>query len=163
MPYYQPAVVYGEWPYPSYPPLYFAPPPGYVTASALAGGVAFGAGVAVGHAAWGNCNWGGHNINVVSNKNINNFNRNEANFNKWEHNPDHRRGVRYNNDAVRQKYARTDLQAGKQMRQDFRGRDGERVLDPDRPNAGNRPMRQPSRCRQPRASRCRRARTRRRR
>ena len=140
VPYYQPAVVYGEWPYPAYPPLYFAPPPGYVTASALAAGVAFGAGVAVGHAAWGNCNWGGHNLNVVSNRpvNVNNFNRNEANFNRWEHNPDHRQGVRYNNDAVRQKYARTDLQAGQQMRQDFRGRDGERVLDPDRPNAGNR-------------------------
>ncbi len=38
VPYYQPAVVYGEWPYPAYPPLYFAPPPGYVTASALAAG-----------------------------------------------------------------------------------------------------------------------------
>ncbi len=53
VPYYQPAVVYGDWPYPAYPPLYFAPPPGYVTASALAAGVAFGAGVAVGHAVWG--------------------------------------------------------------------------------------------------------------
>ena len=141
VPYYQPAVVYGEWPYPAYPPLYFAPPPGYVTASALAAGVAFGAGVAVGHAVWGSCNWGGHNINVVSNRsvNINNFNRNEANFDKWEHNPDHRHGVRYNNDAVRQKYARTrPARPSEQMRQDFRGKNGERVLDPDRPNAGNR-------------------------
>ena len=115
VPYYQPAVVYGNWPYPAYPPLYFAPPPGYVTAGALAAGVAFGAGVAAGYAIWGNCNWAGHNINVVSNRsvNINNFNRNTANFNKWEHNPDHRHGVRYNNDAVRQKYARTDAQAGR--------------------------------------------------
>ena len=134
VPYYQPAVVYGDWPYPAYPPLYFAPPPGYVTAGAFAAGVAFGAGVAAGYAIWGNCNWAGHNINVVSNRsvNINNFNRNTANFNKWEHNPDHRHGVRYNNDAVRQRYARTDAQAGRQLREDFRGRDGERVLDPDR-------------------------------
>ena len=142
VPYYQPAVVYGSWPYPAYPPLYFAPPPGYVTASALAAGVAFGAGVAAGYAIWGNCNWAGHNINVVSNRsvNINNFNRNTANFNKWEHNPDHRQGVRYNNDEVRQKYARTDAQAGRQARQDFRGKNGERVLDPDRrPDAGDRP------------------------
>ena len=72
--------------------------------------------------------------------NINNFNRNTANFNKWEHNPDHRHGVRYNNDEVRQKYARTDAQAGRQARQDFRGKNGERVLDPDRrPDAGDRP------------------------
>ena len=114
VPYYQPAVVYGSWPYPAYPPLYFAPPPGYVTASALAAGVAFGAGVAAGYAVWGHCNWAGHNINVLSNRsvNINNFNRNTANFTNWEHNPDHRHGVRYNNDAVRQKYARTDAQAG---------------------------------------------------
>ena len=149
VPYYQPAVVYGEWPYPAYPPLYFAPPPGYVTASALAAGVAFGAGVAAGYAIWGRCNWAGHNINVVSNRsvNINNFNRNTANFNKWEHDPDHRHGVRYNNDAVRQRYARTDAQAGRQLREDFRGRDGERVLDPDRhlgsgdlrPGVGDRP------------------------
>ncbi len=141
VPYYQPAVVYGSWPYPAYPPLYFAPPPGYVTASALAAGVAFGAGVAAGYAVWGHCNWAGHNINVVSNRsvNINNFNRNTANLTNWEHNPDHRHGVRYNNDAVRQKYARTDAQAGRQVRQDFRGRDGERVLDPDRrPDAGER-------------------------
>jgi len=141
VPYYQPAVVYGSWPYPAYPPLYFPPPPGYVAAGALAAGVAFGAGVAAGYALWGNCNWAGHNINVVANRpvNINNFNRNTANFNRWEHNPDHRHGVRYNNDAVRQRYARTDSQAGRQLRQDFRGRDGERVLDPDRrPDAGDR-------------------------
>ena len=141
VPYYQPAVVYGEWPYPAYPPLYFAPPPGYVTASALAAGVAFGAGVAAGYAVWGHCNWAGHNINVVSNRsvNINNFNRNTANFAKWEYDPDHRHGVRYNNDAVRQKYARTDAQAGRQVREDFRGKNGERVLDPDRrPEAGDR-------------------------
>ena len=142
VPYYQPAVVYGAWPYPAYPPLYFAPPPGYVTASALAAGVAFGAGVAVGHAVWGSCNWGGHNINVVNNKsvNINNFNRNEANFTEWQHNAEHRHGVRYNNDAVRQQFARHSDQAERQFRQDFRGKNSER--DPDRrdgQNAGDRP------------------------
>jgi Protein of unknown function (DUF3300) len=143
VPHYQPAVVYGAWPYPAYPPLYFAPPPGYVTAGALAAGVAFGAGVAVGHAVWGSCNWGAHNINVVSNRSVdvNNFNRNTANFNKWEHNPDHRHGVHYNNDAVRQQYASHGDQAARQFRQDFRGRDGERPVNPERrdgSNAGNR-------------------------
>ncbi len=142
VPYYQPAVVYGEWPYPAYPPLYFAPPPGYVAAGALAAGVAFGAGVAAGYALWGSCNWAAHNINVVSNRpvNIANFNRNEASFTRWEHNADHRHGVRYNNDAVRKKYAKTDMQAGRQMRQDFRGRNGERVFDSEHPSpqAGDR-------------------------
>src|SRR5262249_8610250 len=40
VPYYEPAVVYGAWPYPDYAPYYFAPPYGYVTAAALATGVA---------------------------------------------------------------------------------------------------------------------------
>ena len=70
--------------------------------------------------------------------NINNFNRNDINnFNKWEHNADHRHGVKYNNADVRQKFAKTDTQAGKAARQDFRGKDGQKVLDPDRP--GDRP------------------------
>ena len=29
VPYYDPAVVYGAWPYPDYSPYYFPPPPGY--------------------------------------------------------------------------------------------------------------------------------------
>jgi hypothetical protein len=141
VPYYQPAVVYGAWPYPAYPPYYWPPPPGYVAASAYATGVAFAAGVAVGYAAWGNCDWDRHSINVVNrNVNINNITRND--FSPWAHDPDHRHGVRYNNDAVRQRYARTDPQAaaGRDQRLDFRGRDGQPVLDPagSRPDAGDR-------------------------
>ena len=53
---------------------------------------------------------------------------------------DHRHGVKYNNADVRQKFAKTDVQAGKQARQDFRGKDGQKVLDPnrDRPRGGDR-------------------------
>ncbi|MET0277348.1 MAG: DUF3300 domain-containing protein [Pseudorhodoplanes sp.] len=49
VPYYDPAVVYGAWPYPSYPPYYF-PTPGYIAGGLIATGVAFGVGYAVG--AW---------------------------------------------------------------------------------------------------------------
>ena len=73
VPYYQPAVVYGAWPYPAYPPYYFAPPPGYVAAGAFAAGVAFGAGVAVGYAAWGRCDWATsrhHRGNDTQNNNL---------------------------------------------------------------------------------------------
>ena len=48
----------------------------------------------------------------------------------WVHNADHRHGVKYNNADVRQKYAKTDIQAGKGARQDFRGKEGQKVLDP---------------------------------
>ena len=137
VPYYEPAVVYGDWPYPDYAPYYFPPPPGYFTRGALAAGIAFAAAAAVRSAFWSNCDWGRGNINVVTNRsaNINNINRG-----KWEHNPDHRHGVRYGNADVRQKFAKTDIQAGKVARQDYRGKDGQKVLEPDRdrPGAGDR-------------------------
>jgi hypothetical protein len=142
VPYYEPAVVYGDWPYPDYAPYYFPPPYGYIPGAALATGVAFAAGVAARYAFWGNCDWGRRNINVANrNVNINNFDRsNINNFTKWEHNADHRHGVKYNNADVRQKFAKTDIQAGKAARQDFRGKDGQKVLEPDRgrPGAGDR-------------------------
>ena len=110
VPYYEPAVVYGDWPYPDYAPYYFPPPSGYFAGGVLAAGIAFTAGVAIRHAFWGNCDWGRRNINVVSNRSvdINNINRG-----RWEHNVDHRHGVKYNNADVRQKFAKTDVQAGK--------------------------------------------------
>jgi Protein of unknown function (DUF3300) len=55
VPYYDPAVVYGEWPYADYPPYYFAAPP-YIGAGVVAAGIAFGAAIAIGR--WGNY-WGG--------------------------------------------------------------------------------------------------------
>jgi uncharacterized protein DUF3300/endosialidase-like protein len=137
VPYYEPAAVYGDWPYPDYAPYYFPPPYGYIPGAALATGVAFAAGVAVRHAFWGNCDWGRGNINIVANRSVDIGNINRG---KWEHNPNHRQGVKYNNADVRQKFAKTDIQAGKVARQDFRGKDGQKVLEPDRdrPGAGDR-------------------------
>ena len=56
VPYYNPSVVYGEWPYPSYPPYYYPPAPAYYGGALLATGLAFGAGVALG--AWASGGWG---------------------------------------------------------------------------------------------------------
>ena len=53
VPTYNPAVVYGAWPYPAYPP-YAYYPPGYIAGAAIT----FGVGMAVGAAMWGGCNWG---------------------------------------------------------------------------------------------------------
>src|SRR5579863_6214252 len=88
VPYYDPSVVYGGWPYPSYPPYYW-PAPGYIAGGIIATGLAFGAGYALGRWAsggyWGGgFNWGGNNINVNRNVNINNINRGN---NNWVHNP----------------------------------------------------------------------------
>jgi hypothetical protein len=142
VPYYDPAVVYGAWSYPAYPPYYFPPPAGYIAGAAIATGVAFGVGYAVGRWAsggnyWGGgCNWGNNNINV--NRNID-VNRN-INVNNWQHNSYHRRGVAYNNTNVQQRFGNNTIRNGSQTRLDFRGRSGNQVLQPgagdNRPNLG---------------------------
>lgn len=146
VPYYDPTVVYGPWPYPAYPPYYW-PAPGYIAAGVIATGLAFGAGYAlgrwVGGGYWGGgFNWGGNNINVNRNVNINNFNNfNRGNGNNWTHNPVHRQGVRYANANVAAKFGgnRNAVAGGAQNRMDFRGRGGNQVLNPGAGGAGNRP------------------------
>src|SRR4029077_8957461 len=136
VPYYDPATVYGEWPYAAYPPTYFGYP-SYIGAGVVAAGLAFGAGWAIGR--WGNywgggCNWGNRNLDVNHYNKINNIGNN------WQHNPSHRQGVRYNNAHVQQRFGNNNLKAGVSNRMDFRGRDGQQVLRPgqDRPGAGDR-------------------------
>jgi hypothetical protein len=147
VPYYDPSVVYGPWPYTDYPPYYW-PAPGYIAAGVIATGVAFGAGYAVGR--WvsngyrwgGGFNWGGNDVLANRPVNINNINANN-----WTHNPVHRQGVRYNNSDVAAKFGnRTSIAGGAKNRMDFRGRGGQEVLRPGGGNArpdnlaaGNRP------------------------
>jgi Protein of unknown function (DUF3300) len=132
VPAYNPTVVYGAWPYPSYPPAYYPPPPGYYVGSALATGLAFGAGIAITGAlwGWGRPNWGAGNVNVNVNRfnsiNVNRYNNFSSNnrtisSNTWQHNPDHRRGVGYTNPQVRQQY-RPNSAANTATRNEFRGR-----------------------------------------
>ncbi|HTE89201.1 MAG TPA: DUF3300 domain-containing protein [Terriglobales bacterium] len=118
VPSYDPTVVYGAPPpaYPYYPYTY----PGYVPGTALA----WGAGIALGAAAWGtwggggwgwNCGWGHGNVDVnINNKYVNNYNKNvnknfnQANFNKqggqWQHNPQHRGNAPYGNRDTANKF-----------------------------------------------------------
>ncbi|MEM8574484.1 MAG: DUF3300 domain-containing protein [Pseudomonadota bacterium] len=138
VPYYDPNVVYGTWPYPTYQPYYYPPPPGYRFGSALATGLAWSAGFAIGNAIWGdNINWGRNDINVNVNRNIsgNTINRNNVNVQKWEHNSEHRRGVQYNNNEVRNKFENQGNRNNiGQNAGDRRPGGGE-----GRPGAGNRP------------------------
>jgi hypothetical protein len=145
VPYYDPAVAYGGWPYPAYPPYYFGYP-GYIGAGLIAGGLAFGAGWALGRWSSGANYWGG-NINWNNNSNIN-INRprvNPLNGSNFQHRPEHRGGVRYNNSNVRQQFGGNRGNA--QNRMDFRGRGGNQVVRPgggQRPGAGQRPSQRPS-------------------
>lgn len=124
VPYYDPAVVYGSWPYPADPPYYF-PAPGYIATGVLATGLAFGTAYALGRWAGGNY-WGG---NVNWNNNNINIDRNRVTH--WEHNPQHRHGVQYRNNSVQQRFSNNNnIRAGSDARMDFRGRSGDQVLQP---------------------------------
>jgi len=132
VPTYNPTVVYGTWPYPAYPPYYYYPP-GYAAGAAL---FSFGVGVAVGAAwgyAWGNCNWRGGDVDVNINRNTN-FNKNidrskyqnkittgQGGKGEWKHNPEHRKGVSYRDQATAQKFDRRASGDAK-SRESFRGR-----------------------------------------
>ena len=140
VPYYEPSVAYGAWPYPSYQPYYFPPPPGYALGSALATGLVWSAGFAVGNAIWGNgFNWGRNDINVNVNRNIsgNTINRNNINAQKWEHNSAHRRGVQYNNTNVQNKFSKKQANLGDRRPGGGEGRPGGGNLGDKRP--GGRP------------------------
>jgi hypothetical protein len=129
VPYYDPNVVYGDWPYSDYP-AYSWGYPGYIGAGVIAAGIGFGTGYLVGRWAGGNRLWGGGvnwgNRNIIANRttNINNIGNN------WQHNPAHRQGVRYNNTNVAQKFGNNNVRNGAQNRMDFRGRSGNQVLSP---------------------------------
>jgi uncharacterized protein DUF3300 len=130
VPTYNPTVVYGAWPYPAYPPYYYYPP-GYVAATSA---FAFASGVALGAAwgyAWGNCNWHGGNIDIDVNHNYNfnrNINRQDYIHNlkdgqgNWQHDPNHRKGVPYQNEATAQKYNRGTANQEAKAREAYRGR-----------------------------------------
>lgn len=102
VPVYNPAVAYGAWGYPSYQPFYWSPP-GFVASNI----VSFTAGVAVGAAIWGGCDWWHNNVIINVNR-YNVFNHTDVNIanNAWIHNPAHRGNVPYRNAAVAQRFDR---------------------------------------------------------
>ena len=109
VPYYNPAVVYGSWVYPSFPPFYFPPPVGVVVGAGLFFGV--GIGIVAPLWGWGHCDWGGHSVqinntqyNVINNYNISNRNRPAFSGNSWQHDAYHRRNVPYRDASTRQRY-----------------------------------------------------------
>ena len=134
VPSYNPTVVYGAWPYPAYPPYYYYPP-GYVAGTAFAFAAGVGLGMAWGYA-WGNCNWGGGDVDVDVNRNFNsNRNIDRSKYQggrgeggrgqgsgRWQHNPEHRKGVSYRDQGTAQKFNRASTNQAIASREQFRGR-----------------------------------------
>ncbi|RPH44256.1 MAG: DUF3300 domain-containing protein [Burkholderiales bacterium] len=143
VPSYNPTVVYGAWPYPTYPPIYLPPPPGYYVGTALASGIAFGVGIAVTNAIWGGFNWGGNDVNI----NVNNFNsihvNNKQNYlrtgNTWEYDASHRRDVPRNDRASRDRVQKSAVAARDRNDLVAQERDRQQASTRDRPGAAQRP------------------------
>ncbi len=137
VPVYNPAVAYGTWDYPAYQPFYWSPP-GFVASNV----VSFAAGVAVGAAIWGNCDWWHHNV-IINVNNYNVFNRTNINVtnNVWTHNPAHRGNVPYGNRAVAERFGRgNEVNA----RDAFRDRLDAGRNDLFRDRAGDQPNQRPA-------------------
>ena len=126
VPVYDPAVIYGPWWYPAFPPFFFLPPRGVVIG--FHGGMGFGRGIAVGGAwgrAWGHWDWRNHSVNVNINRQIN-INRNmgitrtSIQTTRWQHDPSHRRGISYRSEANQERYGQMN-RAAVDSRRDFRG------------------------------------------
>ena len=114
VPTYDPAYVYGPWPYPAYPPYYWYPPGYYYP------GGAFLAGIVIGAWLWGGCNWGGGGLHVEHHR-YNNFNRTNISDGNWRHNVEHRKGVAYRDQATASRFDR-DFSRNAEAREQFRGR-----------------------------------------
>jgi len=148
VPYYEPQVAFGDWPYSDYPAYpYYWGYPGYIGAGIIATGVAFGAAYALGRWAtggywgrggwWGGSrvNWGGGAIDI---------NRG-ARVEHWQHDARHRQGARYNNSNLQQRFGNANQRPNQRTSQrpsqlPSGGRQGSGA-GANRPNAGDRAQR----------------------
>jgi hypothetical protein len=123
VPSYNPTQVYGTWAYPSYPPPYYPPTPYWYPGSALMTGLAFGTGIAIANSLWGDCNWGGGDIDIDVDRynNINSNRQISRNENSFRHNAANRDGVPYRDRANRERNGRQ--LADSSRRDAFRGDD----------------------------------------
>jgi hypothetical protein len=123
VPYYDPRVAYGSWWWPAYPPVYWAPWPGYYAYPGYPVGFAWGPGIIVSSGFFfSTFNWHQRHVTIV-NVTVNR----QVIVNRpglartapvvWQHDPGHRRGVPYHIESVRQRFGGSP-QAG--QRRDFR-------------------------------------------
>jgi hypothetical protein len=109
VPYYSPAVVYGPWWYPAYPPVYWGPPPAYYAwGPAFYWGppIAFGVGFFFGSFDWHHRHAVVHHHHhyVQRRHGVNRADAVAARRSQWRHDPAHRRGVPFRTAAARSRF-----------------------------------------------------------
>jgi len=122
VPYYNPVYVYGTWWWPAYPPVYWAPWPGYYAPAGYVG-ITWGVGIGVGvNFFFGIWDWPHRYIRIVDAHPFyyHRVDRRPLPPTKiWIHDPGHRRGVPYRNPSVRERYRH--IIGSPEHRREFRG------------------------------------------
>ncbi|MFN0317375.1 MAG: DUF3300 domain-containing protein, partial [Burkholderiales bacterium] len=139
VPYYDPYVVYGTWWWPYYPPIYWAPWPGYYDRSGFGTGFWWGSGITLGVGFFfGAFDWPHRHIAIVNTHNYyyRPHYRSHPHIaqgppDRWRHEPNHRHGVPYRDPGLRQKFGRAD--ARPEVRREYRGDEERRWRDPRAP------------------------------
>ena len=108
VPCYRP-VIYGPWPWPAHPPLYFPYPPGYCYGG---GFITFstGFGILRPYWGWGRWSWRGHGFYVVRPRRAH---HGSMRVRPWFHNPAHRRGIPYRDGATARRYPPASAPGGR--------------------------------------------------
>jgi Protein of unknown function (DUF3300) len=117
VPYYNPSVAYGAWEYPNYPPIYLAPPPGFVVSGFFFG---LGVGIVAPLWGWGDFDWHRHEIHIDRDR-FNRINRGRppVTSTTWHFDPSRRGAVPYRDVGTRARYQRP--LPGPAPSRDFRG------------------------------------------
>lgn len=108
VPYYDPAVVYGYWWWPDYPPVFWAPWPGYGWYGGFAWDIGIGIGVDFFFGSW---DWHNHRVYDHYHRHFDDH--------QWQHDPGHRRGVPYRDMSLNRKFGRAAITPA--SRAEFRG------------------------------------------
>ena len=118
VPYYDPSVVYGDWPWAEYPPVYFVPPVGIIIGAGAV--ICFGSGNLIVGPLWGwnHWDWRNHRLDIVPGP----FGASPTPLRSgpWEHDPGHRHGMPYRNAILAARYEK----ASEASRREFQGFSG---------------------------------------
>jgi hypothetical protein len=109
VPYYDPSVIYGNWWWTEYPPVFWSPWTGYGWYSGLAWGLGIGVGVDFFS---GTCDWRNHHVYPHGS-------RYSGTTHPWQHDPSHRHGVPYRDAALNLQFGRVTKTSV--TRAEFRG------------------------------------------
>ncbi|MGH8747231.1 MAG: DUF3300 domain-containing protein [Burkholderiales bacterium] len=128
VPYYDPLMVYGAWQWPAYPPVRWAPWPGYRVRPGISVGIFLGGGVRVSSGFFfGAFDWREHRVNIVrqsyyyrpttaiERRHVEELHRGAPTT--WRYEPAHRRGIAYRNPDLSNRYRQRSRPARAQPQQ----------------------------------------------